>query len=996
MTLSLRNFLVIIVAASLHGHAFSQGKDSAVSLYAAGQSLASSNPDKAFPLLQSAMSISQQKKDWELYLKSINALASLKMGRQEEKKELVFSWLKEAITLSKDFKSSDQLAQLNYNIGKRYDLAYEIELPIQYYEKAKRIWIGLKGEENSDVAACYHGLGDVYKYNKFDFYEAEKSYEKALQIREKIQFKDIKTLYQNYYSLSATNRSQKDFDKALSYGTNTLELAQQLSPIDVEKSSGMVANIYRDMGQTAEAKEFYFKALALNNQTRDRSNRAWYYLCLGDMYKTDSLFYQALPYFKKAYLLYQSPDVKDQDLFINVLINLIESYSLVGDNKRFYSTFSELARELSLLNREHSREAVQSWFILAGHHARRLSYDSALHYYQKALITSCNGFQSLSVADNPTEEQIGYRYYVSEILAMKAAALRAKFHSSRNKVFLNHSLVSLRLAEILVSKQRSTLDMEASKWEFLEDNYDLYENILSCIFDGVQSNTSDTLLSIAFQYFERSKSRSLADALAEKEHSAQISNNDSLFQAHAELKRQLFTVQDAINNELNSSRDPAKLKSLHTKIVALDQNIQSYKFAIEQKFPGYFNVKYGGETIPLNSLQGILRNKGQVLLEYFWGNETVYGLGVNGAEVVFKRIGSADSIKAIVEKLRLHLDDEGANIGTEAFENFTGHSFQLYQLLVSPFQAIVRSSSRLLVIPDGPISQIPFEVLIEEIPSSMQVNYRSLKYLIQSFTIGYSYSSNMFLHKNNNQRDDPPSMLAIGFTGAEPFRNADSKLEVIAGVEEELKSLEKHFNSGKFLTGNEATETNFKILAPEFDILHLAIHGVGDMNRKFSAKLSFRKYNNEDDGELHAYELYGLKLKALMAVLSACESGVGKDYKGEGMISMASAFIYSGCENILMSLWKVNDQISTTVMDNFYLHLLSGSSIDEALRKAKTNYIETADELTADPKVWAPFIAYGSLDPVFQKDDSKVLVYIAVAFLLILLLSVSYFRKRVR
>ena len=69
-----------------------------------------------------------------------------------------------------------------------------------------------------------------------------------------------------------------------------------------------------------------------------------------------------------------------------------------------------------------------------------------------------------------------------------------------------------------------------------------------------------------------------------------------------------------------------------------------------------------------------------------------------------------------------------------------------------------------------------------------------------------------------------------------------------------------------------------------------------------------------------------------MAVLSSCESGLGKGYKGEGMISMASAFTYSGCENILMSLWKVNDQASIELMDDFYEQLLEGESIDEALR----------------------------------------------------------------
>jgi CHAT domain-containing protein len=114
-----------------------------------------------------------------------------------------------------------------------------------------------------------------------------------------------------------------------------------------------------------------------------------------------------------------------------------------------------------------------------------------------------------------------------------------------------------------------------------------------------------------------------------------------------------------------------------------------------------------------------------------------------------------------------------------------------------------------------------------------------------------------------------------------------------------------------------------------------------------------------------------------MAVLSACESGLGRGYKGEGMISMASAFTSAGCENTLMSLWKVNDQASTMLMDKFYQHLLEGEEIDDALRQAKLDYLLSSDELTADPRIWAPLVAYGSLYQIFKKDKSSL--YLALA-----------------
>ena len=132
-----------------------------------------------------------------------------------------------------------------------------------------------------------------------------------------------------------------------------------------------------------------------------------------------------------------------------------------------------------------------------------------------------------------------------------------------------------------------------------------------------------------------------------------------------------------------------------------------------------------------------------------------------------------------------------------------------------------------------------------------------------------------------------------------------------------------------------------------------------------------------------------------MAVLSSCESGLGKGYRGEGMISMASAFIYSGCENILMSLWKVNDQVSVQLMDDFYQQLLDGESIDEALRQSKLHYLERSDELSADPKIWAPLVAYGNSDQIFHKGRSRLFLFGGIVIFLLALLLLRKFYKRV-
>ena len=161
-------------------------------------------------------------------------------------------------------------------------------------------------------------------------------------IREKIGFNNLDVLYKNYYSLAATNRSQHDFEKALSYGTKALELAKQfgpkqLGPLRTEMSSGMLANIYRDMNQSSLAKKYYLNALALNKKTNDLGQqRAWYYNSLGETFKNDSSFSRSHQNILERHMRsIKSSEIKRQSAYLRLLINMVETYSLMGDEKNF-------------------------------------------------------------------------------------------------------------------------------------------------------------------------------------------------------------------------------------------------------------------------------------------------------------------------------------------------------------------------------------------------------------------------------------------------------------------------------------------------------------------------------------------------------------------------------------------------------------------------------------------------------------------------------------
>ena len=166
----------------------------------------------------------------------------------------------------------------------------------------------------------------------------------------------------------------------------------------------------------------------------------------------------------------------------------------------------------------------------------------------------------------------------------------------------------------------------------------------------------------------------------------------------------------------------------------------------------------------------------------------------------------------------------------------------------------------------------------------------------------------------------------------------------------------------------DATEQAFWTTAGDYDILHLAMHTlINDANPMFS-QLVFTLSNDtveNNDGLLNTYEIYNMNLNARMAVLSACNTGYGKLQKGEGIMSLARGFMYAGVPSIIMTLWAVEDQSGSELMTRFYKFLSDGDEIDEALRKAKLEYLAGADELRAHPYLWASYVSIGKANPIY-------------------------------
>lgn len=298
---------------------------------------------------------------------------------------------------------------------------------------------------------------------------------------------------------------------------------------------------------------------------------------------------------------------------------------------------------------------------------------------------------------------------------------------------------------------------------------------------------------------------------------------------------------------------------------------------------------------------------------------------------------------------------------SERDPGFARLALELYQILLKPAEAALSGKTRLVIVPDGCLWEMPFQAL-------MPVEGR---FLIESAVIFFAPSlttlSNMVGVRSvrNAGSRRPGSLLGIGNPAWDPADHGAS-FEPLPEAWRQVREIGKLYGSGKsrIFTGRTATESRFNSEAPKYDILHLATHGVvDDAGPLYSYLLLARSGKDEsEDGLLEAREVMNLELKARLAVLSACETARGHIGAGEGVVGLAWSFFIAGVPTIAVSQWKVRSDSTADLMIEFHRRLAGkapgkSSLVAEALRDASLKVMKMKGY--RHPFYWAGFILVG-------------------------------------
>lgn len=286
-----------------------------------------------------------------------------------------------------------------------------------------------------------------------------------------------------------------------------------------------------------------------------------------------------------------------------------------------------------------------------------------------------------------------------------------------------------------------------------------------------------------------------------------------------------------------------------------------------------------------------------------------------------------------------------------------------YNKLIAPVIKQIKGESDLHIFADDKLMEIPFELFMND----------SGSLLISKYSISYYYSAKGF-EKTPSVTDMNILAMAPEFSSNQPistalvpqsaidtlsiFRTTTDRTSLVAlpysvrEVEEITTLFEEKKKNNSKVTGNKATKKYFEKNLNNFNILHIATHGIS--NGVINSGLVFAMPSDEgfDESYLRLPELYRLNVNADLVVLSACKTGTGDIIEGEGIMALPRGFIYSGVPNIIASLWKIHDERTKDFMVAFYKNLLQGESYSEALRLAKLECIERGFL----PLDWAGFV----------------------------------------
>ena len=585
--------------------------------------------------------------------------------------------------------------------------------------------------------------------------------------------------------------------------------------------------------------------------------------------------------------------------------------------------------------------------------------------YQEALTATDKSMQANSTTPQVSMREVEDLIAPIEalpVLETKSLIFNALYEENRDEQQLVNALQSCENAIDLFANIRHQYQSEAYKLELSGKLTDWYEKAISTALQLYDITKNPIYQERAFFLSEKSKAAVLLEAMREAQARDLAQVPDSLVRQERYLKTELAHYKRLLSEqqiEPKIGQDSVQL--LQSQLVEMRKHLDLY-------YPKLEEYKQQINTITATEARILLEGQNRAIVEYFVGKKTLFCFVLTSTDLtVFSSPIPSDFNKKIEQIRQELITPNNSSDVLLSFRRFTSAAHQLYKtILQNPVnQLITQNIAHLTIIPDEQLWFVPFEVLLQKMPSTETPNYslENLDYLLEDFAISYANSATLLQQPKPQKAGEGFAGFAPQFTqgtAAETRVCKPGQLSTLNYNQPEVEQIQALLGGDAFLT-EKATKATFLSQAKNFRLLHLATHACMDDQDPLYNKIHFT------DAPLSTYEIYQMDLNADLIALSACETGVGKLQAGEGMMSLSRGFTMAGCPAILMSLWSVADEATAQIMVDFYTNLDNGQQKSTALQQAKINFIKTQSREKQYPFYWSAFTLIGDDEPLHTK-----------------------------
>ncbi|RZS99003.1 CHAT domain-containing protein [Aquimarina brevivitae] len=731
----------------------------------------------------------------------------------------------------------------------------------------------------------------------------------------------------------------------------------KLSKILVEKGD------YNQANKLAKNSLAHYQKLALSDPKFKNSLKSTYKIVIENYIQQDSLE-KAMSYIKESKTIVTDEDPFDKQ--INMLAGDIWLKRKAYDKAEHYYK-KALGQYQKYFGFKNHADVAEIFSKLGNLEVLKNQPLQALNLYQKAFAQLTESTISLEYTDNPKVQEVTSKLILIKVLNDKTNALVKQYEISNEKEYLTAALrTSLLLTETLdalIPEYETRVDKEF----LISQMYPGLQNAVQISYELYKLSKDEVYLSHAFYFIEKSK----AILLLEATRNSYAYSYGGVPEKVINQERQYRTSINLLEKRIFIASDNQSLKE---ELFQVRSAYYDFIKSIESTYPRYYNLKYKSEVTSLEKLSKDL--EGDVaLLNYFVTDKSIFLVVVQKNKKRLYRFNFSNALKREINEFY----NEISHFDFSKKESGSPKSYAIYEALVLPALKGL-DATNLIIVADDILSYLPFDALTATADGG--------RYLLEDYQVSYANSATLLAERKKNDNVVTGDLLAFApdFTVQTTIEQFGDRSQFAPlkynGIE--VEKISAHFDT-KPLVGRKASLTNFNQHASAYGLLHFATHASANDEYPDYSYLALSSDKHPDSiNFLYVKDLYAKELNASLVTLSACETGIGKFQKGEGMLSLARGFDYAGVQALVTSLWKVNDESTTQLMEYFYDNLSQGQAKDEALRNAKLTYLKnTDDQLLKHPYYWAGFVISGDMAPIKQPYYWWLGVFVLVAMIVI-------------